>query len=608
MNNMRAIGRLMTEREFEELGLPSYYTRVFSDSTSKKTLTLKPLSRFPEKFKTVDRVLCRVERLGNELNYKSIEEIIEQVEDRIVVFKPVEGNYDVIAYDQCLLPRINNPISLEDDYVGVPCIDLDKLNISQNEFEDIVNGKLKTLHVSPAVSSDEEDKPEFIVVKSKNNTTKENALFIYFNISNYIAKEDGIVLVIKEPEKSKTVFNTDDIWNLIDDIDDSVMFIPKNIFDSYKNKLNTIMPEIIKEKIVSTVSKGEKLISTEVIGTEKNDFFIKIKNAAMKRHLVYSDDDIINFYVSSKASNFIVLAGMSGTGKSKLVKVYADALELNKYNGIKFISVSPAWTDDSDLLGYVDYKNMLYREADTGLLTFLKEASEHRDRKYIVCFDEMNLARVEHYFSQFLSIIEDSEKERTLTVYNQNLEDKLYNSSTYPANIKIWDNVLFVGTVNIDESTFNFSDKVLDRANIIKLSMRPFIELKGVIEDCKLTEAELSCLTELHNLIHDLNPKLGIGYRIVKQIDSYIKNLPEESSYSRNIAFDKLLVQRVITKLRGSEDQLFSLIGQLDENGVLSNSNMLDLLHKYSDISNFEYVEKELRSKAKELMLYGYSV
>ena len=80
---------------------------------------------------------------------------------------------------------------------------------------------------------------------------------------------------------------------------------------------------------------------------------------------------------------------------------FAEQIKLT-YNSIKFISVSPAWTDDSDILGYVDYRNMLYREADTELVAFLKRAADDKDNRYIVCFDEMNLARVEHYFSQFL--------------------------------------------------------------------------------------------------------------------------------------------------------------------------------------------------------------
>lgn len=333
-----------------------------------------------------------------------------------------------------------------------------------------------------------------------------------------------------------------------------------------------------------------------------------MKAAAKEMHLVYSDEDLINFYVSAHSSNLIVLAGMSGTGKSRLIKVYAKALGLDKYDGIKFISVSPAWTDDSDLLGYVDYKGNKYREAATELVTFLKRAAENRDKQYVICFDEMNLARVEHYFSSFLSILEDPETERQLVVYNRSLAGVLDNSNEFPATISLGDNVLFAGTVNIDESTFNFSDKVLDRANVIKLGMRPFTELKDVLEECCLSDRELQCLTDLHNMIRERNPKLGIGYRIIKQINSYINKIPEGVAFSRGNAFDRLIVQRIITKLRGSEEQLNMLIGKIDGNDKLVESDIMALLGKYKDVSEFTNVKLELKNKAKELMLYGYSV
>lgn len=92
----------------------------------------------------------------------------------------------------------------------------------------------------------------------------------------------------------------------------------------------------------------------------------------------------------------------------------------------------------------------------------------------MVVFDEMNLARVEHYFSQFLSVLEMKPDSRKIKLYNKELESRMYNNEKYPSSITIKSNVLFVGTVNTDESTYQFSDKVLDRANVINLKMIPF--------------------------------------------------------------------------------------------------------------------------------------
>ena len=90
----------------------------------------------------------------------------------------------------------------------------------------------------------------------------------------------------------------------------------------------------------------------------------------------------------------------------------------------------------------------------------------------------MNLARVEHYFSQILSVLELDRDDRILKLYNEELEGTIKNSNKYKANIKIGNNILLVGTVNLDESTYHFSDKVLDRANVITLNQVNFLELK----------------------------------------------------------------------------------------------------------------------------------
>ena len=124
-------------------------------------------------------------------------------------------------------------------------------------------------------------------------------------------------------------------------------------------------------------------------------------------------------------------------------------------NRMKIIPVSPSWTDDTDILGYVDIKNMRYNEASIGLVKLLLEAEKNPDDIYLVCFDEMNLAKVEYYFAQFLSILEKDPKDRLLTIYNKALEKDLENSNEYPAEIKIGTNIIFCGTINVDESTFS---------------------------------------------------------------------------------------------------------------------------------------------------------
>jgi len=351
---------------------------------------------------------------------------------------------------------------------------------------------------------------------------------------------------------------------------------------------------------------------------------------ARDRSLLYSEKDLINFHTAMKSSTLVILAGMSGTGKSRLVEVYGRALGLDDKQ-LTIIPVRPSWTDDADLIGFVDSIHNVYRPGDSGLIDVLFQAADpdNQDKLYIVCFDEMNLARVEHYFSQFLSVLEMPLNRRQLPLYNEELEMRLYNSSRYRSSVSIGENVIFVGTVNLDESTYHFSDKVLDRANVIHLNVLPFSQLKELREkkteriepwsftlyrsfkstsdSFQLSDQELEFLYRLHLLLQTYKNQ-GIGYRIVRQIDSYLKNLPETDILSRSDAFDLQIVQRIMTKVRGPEEQLKPLLGTYNpESGENKNSAMEELLDEHSNISGFTETRKSILLKAKELRLHGYT-
>ncbi|EAC5532304.1 ATPase [Listeria monocytogenes] len=334
-----------------------------------------------------------------------------------------------------------------------------------------------------------------------------------------------------------------------------------------------------------------------------------------------------------KGDSLVVLSGLSGTGKSQLVTAYAKALQLSP-SQLKFISVRPFWEDDSDLLGYADTVNSVYRPGDSGLIDVLIEASNDPNNLYLVCFDEMNLARVEHYFSQFLSVLEMESGKRNISLYNRDLENRLYNSASYPHEISVGTNVLFVGTINTDESTHQFSDKVLDRSNIISLQLVPFgqteieeefsEEMRGKNETLKfddfktfrksspsnaLTVAEKNMFWEIHLAMNERDKNVGIGWRILKQIDEYLQNIPMDTELSRTEALDYQLVQRVLTKIRGSEEQLADLLGRWDKSGnKMENSILEEILDKYLEYSNFEYSRKIIKQKSRELILHGFTI
>ena len=336
-----------------------------------------------------------------------------------------------------------------------------------------------------------------------------------------------------------------------------------------------------------------------------------------------------------KGDEIVILSGLSGTGKSQLVQAYSEALGLPSTN-IDFIPVRPYWADDSDLIGYADTVNSVYRPGDSGLVDILvnaeKDAEKDPGNLYVIVFDEMNLARVEHYFSQFLSILEMKSGSRSIQLYNDELESRMYNKENYPASISIKNNVLFVGTINTDESTFQLSDKVLDRSNVIRLNMVPFYEesnqnfeatnmhdkekrvtldkyeqFKKISLDKKLTKDEKKMLWKIQKCLSSADRNIGIGWRIVTQIDDYLSNLPQIESIDRSLALDMQLDQRVWTKIRGSEEQLRVLLGH-GEGTAFEKGQLEQILDEYSSSSNFEKSRETLRNKAKDLKLYGFTV
>lgn len=407
-------------------------------------------------------------------------------------------------------------------------------------------------------------------------------------------------------------------------------------------QLDSVMTPILPEEVSEMDgidTEGEPITvqeqpveSLRELPTEKTEAAILefFRYHSQKNKLFYAPKDIANFHTAIKTGNLVILAGMSGTGKSALVDTYAKALGIGK--NVLMIPVRPSWNDDSDLLGYVDLIHMVYRPSDTGFINKIVEASrpENKNKIYLICLDEMNLARVEHYFSQFLSILEKPVGSRELVLYDEQYAGQLYNSSKYPQRISLGDNVKFIGTVNIDESTYHFSDKVLDRANVISLEVLDYSQPHNWKEDKyraaitpewtnedfdKLTKKDDVAITNqgrireflwsVHIMLHEVNASLGVGPRIVKSIEAYLRNLPEcESEYALSVedGLDYQVAQRILTKIRGPEEQLKELfqVGDSGDNALVA------LLNRFNDISDFKRCKKAIKQKEKELSVYGY--
>ena len=241
---------------------------------------------------------------------------------------------------------------------------------------------------------------------------------------------------------------------------------------------------------------------------------------------------IIRLFISSfGATRLIILQGISGTGKTSLP--YAFGKFVN--NPTSVVSVQPAWRERTELYGYFNEFSKKYSETD--FLRAIYEANYYRD-PHILILDEMNIARVEYYFAEMLSILEmPRQEERVMDIVTATWDNDpvLINNG----KVQISDNVWFVGTINNDDSTFAVADKVYDRAIPIDLDSRadafeceetPSIHistdrLNALFDEAKqkhpISQESLDKLEELNAYVIK-NFRLAFGNRIMKQIRDYV--------------------------------------------------------------------------------------
>ena len=291
-------------------------------------------------------------------------------------------------------------------------------------------------------------------------------------------------------------------------------------------------------------------------------------------------------------SSVTVLAGVSGTGKSELPKLYAA------FGGMNFINVpvQPSWDSQESMLGF--FNSIDNRFEPEPLLRFLVQCTENDEySRYmsIVLLDEMNLAHVEHYFADFLSKLETRRGASKTNV--PTVEVKL-GAGVEPYQLKLERSVLWTGTMNQDETTKSLSDKVLDRGLVInfprprelksrvkmgildeavKETNRPMLTKKiwgsWIVREVNLEGDQEKELNKYKKIVEDINNELehfgrALGHRVWQSIEYYIINYPTvvsemnrlthggmstTLSEAMKVAFEDQIVQKIMPKLRGVE-------------------------------------------------------
>jgi hypothetical protein len=264
-----------------------------------------------------------------------------------------------------------------------------------------------------------------------------------------------------------------------------------------------------------------------------------------------------------------VLAGISGTGKSELPRLYAEL------GGVPFmeLAVQPSWDSPHDLFGFFNYTDgRLRAEPLARLLHQIKEDEALRQGPVIVLLDEMNLARVEYYFSELLSKLEARR-----SALRSNSEDARRRASVHldagpgQADLPLFldERVLFVGTMNEDESTLTLSDKVLDRACLLTFPAPRGMSLRNQGARAGLAGARLDWQTwtswqrvggapDLAEKLNEVNrcmEELGrpFGHRLFRAIHAYIENYPTGAGIGADDAWSDQFAMKVIPRLRGLE-------------------------------------------------------
>lgn len=389
---------------------------------------------------------------------------------------------------------------------------------------------------------------------------------------------------------------------------------------------------------------------------------LRIKNTEEQKAIFQPNDDIIrsankvfnSFLTTLRTKPFLLLAGISGTGKSRIVKEMAFASCPNKDDLQKddvtpgnylLVEVKPNWHDSTELLGYESSIKDNY--VLTPFVKFLYKAMKHPDVPFFVCLDEMNLAPVEQYFAEFLSILESRklmEDGKTIlteplidaSIFNkypdlvyeftgiQKPKEKNCNSNRYDIlstsdeqeeyqltdyafekikqeGLRIPQNVLVIGTVNMDDTTHQFSRKVIDRAMTIEMNEVKFdtffdsnnelgytdapLEkeyflpkyttagkaLESIPEDAEIIKKDVPILLEQLNEALDGTP-FKIAYRVQNELVLYFASLRQEDEYQGwttegllNKAMDGILMMKVLPRIEGDKDLLEECLINLAE-------------------------------------------
>lgn len=324
--------------------------------------------------------------------------------------------------------------------------------------------------------------------------------------------------------------------------------------------------------------------------TDLSSLVRSFHEALKASQLIFSEEIVTRFCASLLARRFLVLTGLSGSGKTKLAEAFARWVTPAPVAGIpshsKIVPVGADWTSSEQVLGYADALDPKRYETKPTLDLLLHAAATGCENDvHMLILDEMNLSHVERYFSEFLSAMETG---AAIELYSGPDRDRV------PPGLSLPPNLFVAGTVNVDETTYLFSPKVLDRANVIEFradedQIFGYLENFGTVDlsildgkgvsymtafvqaaggDAILEDSDREAVAEAFRRVFRILGIFGreFGFRTLRDVGRYVyfhRLLTEPAGWIVADAIDAQIYQRVLPRLHGSRNQLQQLIWAL---------------------------------------------
>jgi 5-methylcytosine-specific restriction enzyme B len=360
---------------------------------------------------------------------------------------------------------------------------------------------------------------------------------------------------------------------------------------------------LIKGLKVNLETKND--VPQEELNTNAFHFSLKEGNLIFEKNL------LSRFVSSLMAKPFLILTGLSGSGKTKLAQAFVKWICESK-NQYKVVPVGADWTNREPLFGYPNaLNNEEYVMPDNGVLKLLITATEYPELPYFLILDEMNLSHVERYFADFLSGMESNEEIP--------LHKESKSISGVPSSIRLPKNFFIIGTVNIDETTHMFSPKVLDRANTIEFRITPeeMISFLDQVGEINMENLEAKGAGMANNFLEmalekyvpiegmkDVKDELGqffvelkkvgaeFGYRSATEILKLIDRLDKiDPNLEMDEKLDIAIIQKLLPKLHGSRRKLVPVLTSL------ANLCLKDSIQEEKEKSSIENKVFEVEAK-----------